>query len=49
VLKEELKSKKRICSEVLATVWEICGVSPEEKKEGCGGKDLENGKVLSLE
>jgi len=27
----------------------ICGVSPEEKKEGCGGKDLENGKVLSLE
>jgi len=23
-------------------------VSPEEKKKGCSGKDLQNGKVLSL-
>ena len=24
-------------------------VSPEEEKEGCGGKDLQKRKVLSLE
>jgi len=24
-------------------------VNPEEEKEGCGGKDLEKKKVLSLE
>jgi len=24
-------------------------VNPEEEKEGCGGKDLEKRKVLSLE
>jgi len=27
----------------------ICGVSPEEEKEGYGGKDLQKRKVLSLE
>jgi len=27
----------------------IRGVSPEEEKEGCGGKDLQKRKVLSLE
>jgi len=29
--------------------WEIRGVSPEEEKEGCGGKDLQKRKVLSVE
>ena len=28
--------------------WEIRGVSPEEEKEGYGGKDLQKRKVLSL-
>ena len=28
---------------------EIRGVSPEEEKEGCGGKDLQKRKVLSVE
>jgi len=27
----------------------ICGVSPEEEKEGYGGKDSQKRKVLSLE
>ena len=27
----------------------ICGVSPEEEKEGCGGKDSQKRKVLSLD
>ena len=27
----------------------IHAVSPEEEKEGCGGKDLQKRKVLSLE
>jgi len=30
-------------------VWGIHVVSPEEEKEGCGGKDLQKKKVLSLE
>jgi len=36
---EKLKSNKRICSEIPVTVWGIRGVSPEEEKEGYGGKD----------
>jgi len=31
------------------TVWGIHVVSPEEEKEGCGMKDLQKRKVLSLE
>ena len=31
------------------TVRGIRGVSPEEEKEGCGGKDLQKRKALSLE
>ena len=27
----------------------IRGISPEEEKEGCGGKDSQKRKVLSLE
>jgi len=30
-------------------VWGIHIVSPEEEKEGCGGKDLQKKKALSLE
>jgi len=44
-IKEELKSKKRINSEVSVNVRGIRGVSPEEKKEGYGGKDLQKRKV----
>ena len=44
---EKLKSKKRICWEVSA--GGIRGVSPEEEKEGYGGKDLQKRKVLSME
>ena len=44
----KLKSKKRICSELLLdsprNLW-----SPEEEKEGYGEKDLQKRKVLSLE
>jgi len=42
---KKLKSEKQIISEVR----EIRGVSPEEEKEGYGGKDLQKRKVLSLE
>jgi len=31
------------------TVWGICGVSHEEEKEGCDGKDLQKRKVSSVE
>jgi len=41
------KVKKWICSEV--SVQGIHVVSPEEEKEGYGGKDLQKRKVLSLE
>jgi len=47
--KKELISKKRVCSEVWVIVRGICGVSPEEEKEGYDGKDLQKRKVLSLE
>jgi len=52
VRKKENKTKKykRICSEASAKKsGGIHGVSPEEEKEGCGGKDLEKRKVLRLE
>ena len=45
---EKLKCKKRICLEVTVKVWGIHVVSPEEEKEGCGGKDLQERKVLCL-
>jgi len=38
---EKLKQKKRICSEVSVNSPGIRGVSPEEEKEGYGGKDLQ--------
>ena len=45
---ENLKSKKkRICSEVSVNSPESSEVSPEEEKEGYGGKDLQARKVLS--
>jgi len=31
------------------TVRGIRGLSPEEEKEGCGGKDLQKRKFLSVE
>jgi len=43
---ENRKSKKCICSEVLVNSPRgIRGVSPEEEKEGYGGKDLQKRKV----
>jgi len=43
--------KKRIglCSEVSVNSGGIRGVSLEEEKEGCDGKDLQKRKVFSLE
>jgi len=32
--------KRDMLSEVSVAVWGVCGVSPEEEKKGCGGKDL---------
>jgi len=49
VEKEEIKSKKRICSEESVNSLGIRGVNPEEKKEGCSGKDWQKRKVLNLE
>ena len=46
--KKELKTKKRICSEVSVQSGES-RVSLEEGKEGYVGMDLQNSKVLSLE
>jgi len=43
------KRKKLTCSEVSVNSLGIRGVSPEEEKEGYGGKDLQKTKVLSLE
>ena len=37
---EKLKSKKWIYSEVSVKVWGICGVSPDESKEGNGNLGL---------
>jgi len=34
------KMKRDMLSEVSVAVWGVCGVSPEEEKKGCGGKDL---------
>jgi len=42
------KKQKRICSEVSVNSNRgIRGVSPQEEKEGCSGKDLQKKKVLS--
>ena len=42
--KDKLKSKRRISSEVsVNSLRGIRGVSPEEEKEGYGGKDLQRG------
>jgi len=46
---EKLTSNKWICSEVTLNSLGFHVVSPEEEKEGCGGKDLQKRKVLSLE
>jgi len=46
--RKKLKSEKRVWSEVSVTVRGICGVSPEEEKEGYGGEDLQKREVLSL-
>ena len=43
--RKKLLSKKRICSEVTVKIWSIHVVSPEEEKEGCGGKELQKRKV----
>ena len=44
------KVKKRTCSEVSGNSPRgIRGVSSDEEKEGYGGKDLQERKVLSLE
>jgi len=42
---EKLKSRNSLT----VKVWENHVVSPEEKKKGCSGKDLQKKKVLSLE
>jgi len=47
--KLKLKSKNEYAQKYRKTVWGIRGVSPEEEKEGYGGKELQNRKVLSLE
>jgi len=47
--RKKTKEYERICTEVKVKVWGIHVVSPEEEKEGCGGKDLQKRKVLSLE
>jgi len=40
-VEKKVKSKTRICSEVLVnSLRGIRGVSPEEEKQGYGGKDL---------
>ena len=37
------------CTRFLERCWGIHVISPEEEKEGCGGKDLQKKKVFSLE
>jgi len=47
--KKKLTSNERICSEVsVNSPWGIRGVSPEEEKEGYGGKDLQKREVVGL-
>jgi len=48
VYNRKTKRKKRICSEVTVKVWEI-HVGLVSLEEGCGGKDLQKRKLLSLE
>jgi len=44
---EKLKSKKKISSEVLSVDSPgIRGVSPEQEKKGCSGKDLQKREVF---
>ena len=45
--KTENLQGKRICSEVSVDSPGIRGVSPEEEKEGYGGKDLQKREVLN--
>jgi len=46
---KKLTSNERICSEVsVNSPWGIRGVSPEEEKEGYGGKDLQKREVVGL-
>jgi len=48
--RKKLKRKKTDAQkEVTVKVWGIHAVSPEEKKEGYGWKDLQKRRVLSLE
>jgi len=48
--KKQKKVKKNGCSEVsVNSPRGIRGVSRVEEEEGCGGKDLQKRKVLSLE
>jgi len=46
--KEKLKIKTDMLRSIGKTVRGIRGVSPEEEKQVCGAKDLQNRKVLSL-
>jgi len=47
--RKKLASNERICSEVsVNSPWGIRGVSPEEEKEGYGGKDLQKREVVGL-
>jgi len=47
---EKLKSRKQICSEITANSLRNPGSeSWRRKRKGCGGKDLQERKVLSLE
>jgi len=44
------KSRKQICSEITAnSLGNPCRESWRRKRKGCGGKDLQKRKVLSLE
>jgi len=46
---KNLKKRIGLCSEVSVNSGGIRGVSLEEEKEGCDGKDLQKRKVFSLE
>ena len=44
------KSRKQICSEITVnSLGNPCSESWKRKRKGCGGKDLQKRKVLSLE
>jgi len=47
--KTNTKSRKQICSEITVnSLWNPCSESWRRKRKGCGGKDLQKRKVLSL-